>query len=377
MKKILIVDDEKLFLKSLSEGLEAYKEEFQVITAHNGKQAVRVLESETVDLLVTDLRMPEMDGFALVAYVAENLPDLPIIVITAFGTPEIENRLKNFTIGFIDKPINFQNFVQQIRAILTETAFGKLHGISLFSFLQLIEIEKKSCTVIVESGDKVGKLYFFSGKFVGAETANLKDLPAAYEILFWEDTKIKIGKPPSKSLQNVSMQITDLLLQAADLRDKSRSKEGGFPDKVVFDAAEESESSVEHDSSLATDTRKLTEFIEKTLQEFAGLEFILGVAIFDLKTGKVFGYKGDEDERIKKLTHIVVEVSSMEMKILEKILPNEAIEEIIINLDAQHFLIQTLSFNRQIAILLILAQEHNLPLARLGLQKVIHKPLSA
>lgn len=376
MKKILIVDDEKLFLKSLSEALEAYKEEFQVITANNGKQAVRVLESETVDLLVTDLRMPEMDGFALVAYVAENLPDLPVIVITAFGTPEIENQLKNFTIGFIDKPINFQNFVQQIRAILTETAFGKLHGISLFGFLQLIEIEKKSCTVIVESGDKVGKLYFFSGKFVGAETANLKDLPAAYEILFWEDTKIRIGKPPSKSVQKVSMKITDLLLQAADLRDKSRSKEEDLPDSVAFDSVEKAKSPIEQGLPLTVDARKFTEFIEKILQEFVTLESVLGISIFDLKDGRIFDYKGNENERIKKLAQIVVELSSAETKILQQILPNEAIEEIIVNLEAQHFLIQTLNYNRQIAVLLILAQEYGLPFARLSLQKITNKPFS-
>jgi hypothetical protein len=308
--------------------------------------------------------------------VAENLPDLPVIVITAFGTPEIENQLKNFTIGFIDKPINFQNFVQQIRAILTETAFGKLHGISLFGFLQLIEIEKKSCTVVVESGDKVGKLYFFSGKFVGAETANLKDLPAAYEILFWEDTKIRIGKPPSKHAQKVSMKITDLLLQAADFRDKSRSKEEDLLDSVAFDSVEKAKSPIEQGLPLTVDARKFTEFIEKILQEFVTLESVLGISIFDLKDGRIFDYRGNENERIKKLAQIVVELSSAEMKILQQILPNEAIEEIIVNLEVQHFLIQTLNYNRQIAVLLILAQEYDLPFARLSLQKITNKPFS-
>lgn len=172
------------------------------------------------------------------------------------------------------------------------------------------------------------------------------------------------------------MKITDLLLQAADFRDKSRSKEEDLLDSVAFDSVEKAKSPIEQGLPLTVDARKFTEFIEKILQEFVTLESVLGISIFDLKDGRIFDYRGNENERIKKLAQIVVELSSAEMKILQQILPNEAIEEIIVNLEVQHFLIQTLNYNRQIAVLLILAQEYDLPFARLSLQKITNKPFS-
>ncbi len=399
MKKVLIVDDEKSFLKSLSEGLKSYEKEFQVLTASNGKEAVQILESELVDLLVTDLRMPEMDGFELIAYVSRNFPDLPIIVITAFGTTEIENQIKDFITSYIEKPIDFQNFADQIRSILAGTASGSFRGISLFGFLQLIELEKKSCTVIVKSQDKIGALYFSSGRFVGAETEDLEDEAAAYEILSWKDTKIELGKPPKRSVQRVSVRITDLLLEAARLQDESQrfGKESTSDDisleDILEDIARETQSPVQQQSSVRRSEQKtasiseiafstpgnsenhdigsLAEFIEKSLQKLISLDGALGVGFFDLRDAKILAYDGSEDTEIKNFVQVVAEFSATEIKILEQLQLNDILEEIIINLNKRSALINPLKRNRRICTLLILDKESNLPLARLNLQRVI------
>ena len=96
MKTVLIVDDEKLFLASLTEGLASYGGDFQVITAHNGKQAIDIMNSHSVDLVVTDLKMPMVEGFQFLVHLINEDFNLPIIVMTAFATPEIENQLKDF-----------------------------------------------------------------------------------------------------------------------------------------------------------------------------------------------------------------------------------------------------------------------------------------
>src|SRR5512140_824002 len=105
MKNVLIVDDEKSFLLSLLQGLDAYAAEFNALTANNGKAAIEVLRTSTPDLVVTDLKMPEMDGFGLLAYMSKMHPDIPVIVMSAYCTPEIRSRLKDlgaFTI--LEKP---------------------------------------------------------------------------------------------------------------------------------------------------------------------------------------------------------------------------------------------------------------------------------
>lgn len=59
MPKVLIADDEKALLLSLETGLKVYRDRFEVIFAHNGKEAMEVIKSENVDLLITDLKMPK------------------------------------------------------------------------------------------------------------------------------------------------------------------------------------------------------------------------------------------------------------------------------------------------------------------------------
>ena len=115
MKTVLLVDDEKLFLASLTEGLVSYGSEFDVVTANNGKQAIDIINSQSIDLIVTDLKMPVMDGFQLLVHLMNENFNFPVIVMTAFGTPEIENQLKDFlAFGYLEKPIDFQKLADKI-----------------------------------------------------------------------------------------------------------------------------------------------------------------------------------------------------------------------------------------------------------------------
>ncbi|MDA8387819.1 MAG: response regulator [Nitrospiraceae bacterium] len=93
--KILLVDDDETFLISLSEGLNEPEAGLKVLTAGNGRQALEVLGSRPeIDLLVTDLRMPEMNGFDLLASLKKDFPATRAIALTALLTPEVEERLK-------------------------------------------------------------------------------------------------------------------------------------------------------------------------------------------------------------------------------------------------------------------------------------------
>src|SRR5580693_3421278 len=145
MKTVLIVDDEELFLASLAEGLSAYANEFAVVTSPDGEKAAAVLKSRPIDLVVTDLKMPVMDGLQLIAYMMRNHPPIPVIVMTAFGTPDIEGRVGEFDIlGYMEKPIDYQLLAEKIRSGLSEPARGQIEGITLFSFLQLLQMEQKT-----------------------------------------------------------------------------------------------------------------------------------------------------------------------------------------------------------------------------------------
>lgn len=121
MKKILLVDDEKTYVMSLSEGLRHINGSFNVLTAEDGEQAIKILKSANVDLLLTDLKMPVMDGFELLTYVLKTDPHMPVIVMTAFTNPDVLERLRKMGFSnYIEKPLEFDELVYRIRNLLNE-----------------------------------------------------------------------------------------------------------------------------------------------------------------------------------------------------------------------------------------------------------------
>lgn len=103
--KILMVDDETnmraLFTKILG------KEGYQVETAPSGEEAVKFLEKEQVDLVISDLKMQGMDGVQLLRKVKEILPDTPFILLTAFGTVDSAvAAMKEGACDYLTKPVN-------------------------------------------------------------------------------------------------------------------------------------------------------------------------------------------------------------------------------------------------------------------------------
>jgi len=110
IKNVVMVDDDREMLSAVQEGLEKYQETFSLITAGNGLEAIDYLEKNTVSLVVTDLKMPEMDGFSLLAHIMEHYPYIPVITVTGYSTPEMEKLSKEGgSIGYIKKPFHPSN----------------------------------------------------------------------------------------------------------------------------------------------------------------------------------------------------------------------------------------------------------------------------
>ena len=116
VKEVLIVDDEEPLLLTIAEGLSIYKKYFNLLTATNGADAVKVLKSSpTIDLVLTDLSMPKMDGFELLAYMNLNYPRIPVILMTAFGTPKIEEIVNSMGIfRYLEKPLDINMVADNI-----------------------------------------------------------------------------------------------------------------------------------------------------------------------------------------------------------------------------------------------------------------------
>ncbi len=114
-RNVLIVDDDSLLLFILQEAFRFYAQGYGVVTAKNGDEAVKVLEERPVDLVLTDLNMPFMNGYELLCYMAENKPNVPVFIMTANGEPEELKKLQSSGVSHcISKPFSTLEVLRRI-----------------------------------------------------------------------------------------------------------------------------------------------------------------------------------------------------------------------------------------------------------------------
>ena len=116
---ILVVDDDPHILEVLETRLSSAG--FRTITAAGGQEAMEILHSQQVDLMISDVRMPGLGGMDLLKEVRELQPELPIIFLTAYGTiPDAVRAIKAGAVEYFTKPFNGRDLVLKVQKILRE-----------------------------------------------------------------------------------------------------------------------------------------------------------------------------------------------------------------------------------------------------------------
>ncbi len=124
MARILIVDDDPALLRLLA--LRLQYEGHVAIEATNGAMALSKLDHELPHILITDLRMPGMDGLQLFEAVHRRFPLLPVLMLTANGTiPDAVNAMQRGVFGYITKPFEGVDLMREVdRALEVSSALG-------------------------------------------------------------------------------------------------------------------------------------------------------------------------------------------------------------------------------------------------------------
>src|SRR5215467_8700107 len=123
-KQVLIVDDEPNLRKILSAQLS--RDGYDVLTAEDGQQGLDLLHDNHIDLVITDLKMPKVDGMQLLREALREDPDLPVVMITAHGTVDTAvEALKTGAFDYLTKPFD-KDEVRQIvdKALKTRALAG-------------------------------------------------------------------------------------------------------------------------------------------------------------------------------------------------------------------------------------------------------------
>jgi CheY-like chemotaxis protein len=217
---VLLVDDDESFVTSIKDALG--DEPYRLITASNGREALDLLEGMTIDLLVTDLHMPELDGISLAVELFNRNRFIPCIVMSAYATPELEERMERLgVLDMVGKPIDVWALqLKIIQALGRARDGGVVRGLALPSFLQLLAIERKTSTVKVSGPAGSGMLFIRDGELLEATTRNRKGAEAAYEILSWDGVEINLRNECRYRKRVIADKLETLLLDAYRMRDE-------------------------------------------------------------------------------------------------------------------------------------------------------------
>lgn len=187
-ENILIVDDDLHILELLQRHLHRWN--YHTYRAVSVKEAVNILRDSQVDLLITDLKMPQIDGFELIKFVSEHYPDLPKLIVTGF--PSVQDSLKAIKSGvaeYLTKPFTRDELAEAVAKALSGSkkeeklkqpvardSYGEIIGDSdkMGEVLEVVDRVKDNKATLFVSGESgtgkelVARAVHYQGKFAAA-----------------------------------------------------------------------------------------------------------------------------------------------------------------------------------------------------------------
>ena len=359
-KKILIVDDEKLSLEMVTERVRVSFRDVEVLNAGDGMEALEILDRHEIDLLITDLAMPRLDGLGLLSRVDGRGLDFPIIVMTAFGRSDIEQSVRNLGgVFYLEKPIDLDLLVVSIERLLVANRSERT-SLSLKGFAQFVARQHKSGALEVRSYELTGCLHFVSGLLIEATAGELRGEAAALEIFSWDDVVLHFAARAQSPPPSIERPLAELAAEAARRKDKATQPVKLWTrDAVMAWGSEE----------LTTeDPLKEIEMadVKESLSAAMSIDGALGAALVDYTSGMCLGMAGGSNMLNMEVAAAGnTAVVRSKMKVMKDLGLKDAIEDILISLGRQYHIIRPLRKAPNLFLYLATDRERsNLALAR-------------
>jgi CheY-like chemotaxis protein len=222
-RTVLVVDDDEAARKLYAVSLARHLPEFAIVVVEHGAAALEVLAARPVEVLVTDLHMPVMDGFELLANVRERHPNLGVIVLSSMDPERVADsapRLGSYR--RVAKPITAADLAAQVRAAAEERVRGHIAEVPLAPLLQLLQLEGSTCSLLVRSGARKGRLHFRNGELVNAYAFELDvdGEAAARHLLAWERATVDFERSLHNHVRGIRTPLAELLIDVAREQDE-------------------------------------------------------------------------------------------------------------------------------------------------------------
>jgi predicted regulator of Ras-like GTPase activity (Roadblock/LC7/MglB family)/DNA-binding response OmpR family regulator len=218
MKRVLVVDDEEDMLWMLQRNLNKGMENVEILAAKSAEEALALLNDRSVDLVITDINMPGMNGLDLLVEINNQFPGTGVIIMTAYPSNAYENKaMMSGSLRFIEKPFD----IKAVRAIVEEVLKagegfqGTVDGVSLLDIVQFNGLSRATAALKVTAGDREGMIFFKEGEVVHAICGKEIGEEAFFTILAFNGGSLQNNRGVQPPVVSIHKSVEALLFETA------------------------------------------------------------------------------------------------------------------------------------------------------------------
>ncbi|HEY4105179.1 MAG TPA: response regulator, partial [Polyangiaceae bacterium] len=229
-KQLLLVDADPRSVRVLEVSLK--KAGYSVTTATDGQDALAKIEFSTPDLILSDTRLPRLDGYELVRRLKEHVEfaQLPVVFLTS--QKSIEDKIRGLELGvedYLTKPIFVRELIARVNLLLARRTqekmatsmptsrrtrlSGSLEDMGVVDLLQTFEVSRKSGIARISDGRRETRVFFRDGKVVDAELGRLRGEEAVYRALIWMSGTFEVEFCPVDNEDIIPTSTQGLLME--------------------------------------------------------------------------------------------------------------------------------------------------------------------
>ncbi|MEW6376185.1 MAG: response regulator [Thermodesulfobacteriota bacterium] len=223
LKKVLIVDDEETLTWSMAKSLSKDKDKYEVMIANNGREAINLLKKNKIDLVISDIRMPDINGLDLLVKIKKEHPQTKVIIMTAYGSSDVQKEAnQRGSLFYVEKPFE----ISDIRKIIIDLIGkkkgfrGKVFGLQLTDIIQMNCLSRLTTALIVTKDGDRGVIYLNEGEIIHAECGEEKGAEAFYRILSWQEGEFVSNIGITSPIQTIYQNWEHLLIEAMRRNDE-------------------------------------------------------------------------------------------------------------------------------------------------------------